>query len=384
MDEFAGERRLEQQVAGQRRAPGAAAGAINPHGSQHGTHRRRQRPEVPRGDVVDALTGCDHQNVDRAQLRLRPLLRGQQLQGAVDALHALDVHRQRVQEDAGHGMARDLSQVGVLTGHRSLGLRFVQAAGPHHEDAICPQVNGRGDGRSLAHGAITQVVRAPLHVELDRREDKRDGRRGHEVIEREPLAHGQALRTGPGLDRLGAVVVGDVLAAGVARPRDRHRIDVPLGHQVGQALHVEQVRQQLAQGFVVEQGARAGAAPAGHGPAQREQGQPLGPALDDAEGVGAIDLLGAEISPDLDHGAQGEVVVVGPTGQGHGVEGASRGAADDAKGAGAALLARITPNQLQGLEHTDLVGGACAPTGQDQCGLAWLAHARCPGRDRCA
>jgi len=149
---------------------------------------------------------------------------------------------------------------------------------------------------------------------------------------------------------------------------------MPFGHQLGQAIDAKEVGQEVAQGLVVEQGARTGAAPTGQGPAQGEEGQPLRPAADDAQGVGVVDLLGPKIAPDLNHGPHGEVVVIGAARQGQAVDRPRRGATDDLERVAAARLTGIAADVLQGLEHTHLVGGAGAPPSEDQCGFAWQTH----------
>ena len=73
----------------------------------------KKRSTSSRRDVVQALGGRNHQRLQWPQVGVGQRRFGQQGRRAVDAAQALDVHRQRVQEDAGRGVACDLRQVGI-------------------------------------------------------------------------------------------------------------------------------------------------------------------------------------------------------------------------------------------------------------------------------
>src|SRR5688500_15615948 len=96
VDERAAERLLEQQVArqvGARAVEGAS-------GAQHEAHRGGQLVQEARSDALQGLRGRDEKHLHGAQVhaRLRQLLGRDQLHRAVDALEALDVDRQAVEE----------------------------------------------------------------------------------------------------------------------------------------------------------------------------------------------------------------------------------------------------------------------------------------------
>ena len=90
-----------------------------------------------RGDVVDALRRRDHQALHRAQWRGVAQRFGQERQRAVDAVHALDVHRQRIQKNTGHGMASNLRQGGVRGGRPRHIFRLVHTPSANDEQLVC-------------------------------------------------------------------------------------------------------------------------------------------------------------------------------------------------------------------------------------------------------
>jgi hypothetical protein len=152
---------------------------------------------VARGDVVDALAGRDHQRFQRPQRRVVPGAVGQQGQRAVDALHALDVHRQRVQEDAGHRMAGDLGQVGVASSGGGC------TGGPCMRPA--PMISSRSAPRWMAgdSGAVCRIEPSPYQPACPSpstrvgRKDERNGRRRQQVLLRDGRGHGDALLRTP-------------------------------------------------------------------------------------------------------------------------------------------------------------------------------------------
>ena len=108
-------RRFEQQVARQRRAARVVALARHADAAQHRADRHRQAAEVlrrrcrraagsARSPARRSAAGC----VARARFGR------QQRQRAVDALQALDVDRQRIEEDVRQRMAGDLREVRIL------------------------------------------------------------------------------------------------------------------------------------------------------------------------------------------------------------------------------------------------------------------------------
>ena len=181
-------------------------------------------------------------------------------------------------------------------------------------------------------------------------------------------AHGPALRANPRRARLLRAVEGDVLAGGVARRRDRERLQMAVGDQAGQPVELHQRFQQFGERFVVEQRVRARLAPARHGPAQRQQGEPVRAAAQHAERVGAVHLLGPKPAPDLGDVAHRVIEMVRATGQRRGVDGPRRGAAHDLEWA---VLARQTAGDAQvgnRLQHSHLIGSAGTAARKNQRG----------------
>src|SRR5512134_4064104 len=117
VDQRAAERLLEQEVAREIRAR-AVEGAGGP---QYEAHGPRQLMDEARGDALQRLRGGDEKHLDRAQLdvRLGEALGRDQLDRAVDALQALDVDHERVEEDAVERMAGDLGERWVRIGSRA-------------------------------------------------------------------------------------------------------------------------------------------------------------------------------------------------------------------------------------------------------------------------
>ena len=158
-----------------------------------------------------------------------------------------------------------------------------------------------------------------------------------------------------------------MLARGIARGRDRQRAQMALGNQPGQARQRHQIGlQQLAQRRVVEQRARAHAAPAGQGPTQRQQAQPARAAAQHAQCIGAIDMFCVQMTPDMGHLPHREVEVVGAAGQCRGIDRAGRRAGDDRKGVGPMSMPAAAPDMGNGFEHADLVGSAGAAAREQQ------------------
>ncbi len=199
------------------------------------------------------------------------------------------------------------------------------------------------------------------------REDEWDRRRRHQVRQPDLARHGHALRAQPGLEGPGGLTEGDMLAAAVGRAGDGQRAKVALAQQFGQSIEVHHPLHQLGQGAVVEQRARSRAAPARDGPAQRQHRQPARTGAHHAEGVGAIDLVGAEVAPDVHDTGHREVEAVGVAGQRGSVDRASRRAGNDAERV-VARCAGFAADTRHGLEHPDLVGRARAAAGEHQPG----------------
>jgi len=218
-------------------------------------------------------------------------------------------------------MARDLRQAGIaLVGDAPVG-RLLHAAGTHDQHPRGTEVDGRGDGRGLSHGAVTEPLGSTLALQLLGREHEGNGRRRKQMRQADAGGHRPALRARPGLHGLAGLVEGDVVTAGVAGGGDRQSPQVPLGQQVVQPLQGHGLGQQVGQWAVVEQGFGPRPPPARHQPAHAEHGQPLRTAADHPQRVSTVDLLGTEVLP---HGAQvlhGTLGVIGPASQRRGIDG---------------------------------------------------------------
>jgi hypothetical protein len=150
-------------------------------------------------------------------------------------------------------------------------------------------------------------------------------------------------------------------------------------HHRAQPRRVDEVIEQQLERLVVEQRPRPGAAPARDRPADRHHRQPARAGADDAERVGAVDLLGAEVLPDVDEAGDRLVEAVGAARERSGVDRARRRAGDHRERV-AALGSALAPDLRDRLQHADLVGSACAAAGEHQPGCACRVVHRAPWR----
>ena len=185
---------------------------------------------------------------------------------------------------------------------------------------------------------------------------------------RDRRAHGEPLRARPRQDVDLGVVERDVQARAVARRRDGQRVQMALRHHLAQPLGADQPTEQRLERLVVEQRARPGAPPARDHPADRHHRQPARAGADHAERIGAIDLLGAKVLPDVVDAGDGAVEVVGAAGERGSVDGAGRGAGDHRKGVAAAGVPRVLAHLRDRLQNTDLIGRPGTASGEDEAG----------------
>ena len=319
------------------------------------------------GDLVQTLAGRDHQRIDRSQRDLCPGLRRQQRQRRVDALQPLDIDRQRVEKDVRHRMAGDLRDRRVAADFQMSARRLVHAAGADDQDALRAQMHRGRDRCGLAHRAVAEPAGALAARQLDRRKDEGNRCRGQQVAYPEPGRHRDALRAVPGGDVLAALVEGDMLAAGVAGGRHRQRIQMAVVHQPLQSVEAHHAQQQRFQRAVVQQRARAQSPPAVQQPAEGHHRQPWCAGAHHAQRVGAVDLLGAELRPDIGDLAHRCIMAVGLAGQGGRVDRAGRGAGDDLVGA-VRRRADLAGDVGDGPQHAHLIGRTRPAAGQQQPG----------------
>jgi len=254
---------------------------------------------------------------------------------------------------------------------------LVHAAGPDHQHLLRAQVHGRRDRRRLPHRAVAEPLDRAAQVERLGREDERDGRRRDQVLDRQPRdARGDALGAHPGLPLLVGLIEGDVVARGVAGPGHGQRVDVALGQHVVQSIHLDPLGEQAAQRRVVEQAARARAAPAVQRPAQRHHRQPLRAGADHSQRIGGIDLVDVDVLPDVHQPVDRGAEVVGLAGQRGSVDRAGGSAGNHLEGV-VAGGAGVAPELRDGREHADLIGRASPPSGKDEaCPGLGILHGR--------
>src|SRR3954468_5839328 len=361
VDQRAAERLLEQQVARKVRAR-AVEGAGR---SQDETHGGRQLVHEARCDSLEGLRRRDEQHLHRPQLRVLERLGWNECERAIDPFEALDVDHQAVEEDAVQRVPGDLRErrVDVRAGAR---LIDALASGTDDQHTVRPEVQRWAHRRDLTHRAVAEV----LAVQLHRGEDKRQRRRGEQVLHLQGDRRPDALVALPALQTAAALEEGHALAGGVARGGYAHGVE-RAGVEVQPDFFGRDILfQEGAQGRVVEKGHRV--APR-H---EHRGGEPACAALHDAPGVGAIDVVAVHALPERKeprHRA-GEVICRG--GEACYVDGAGRGPGEDWK-----RVARGSAEDVaHRLEHARLVGGARAAAGEHQ-PRPRLHPARREGRD---
>ena len=137
-------------------------------------------------------------------------------------------------------------------------------------------------------------------------------------------------------------------------------------YQPGQAHERHHLGQQFFERRVVQQRARAQAAPARQGPAQRHQREPARTAAHHRERVGAIHLVRMELAPYAGDAAHGAVEIISAAGQRGGVDGPRRRARDDGERIGFATRTARLAQVGNGLQHAHLVGGPRPAPGKQQ------------------
>jgi hypothetical protein len=151
-------------------------------------------------------------------------------------VYALDIDRQRVEKDARHRMACDLRDAGITRVRRQTARRLVHAPGTYHQQALCAEVDRWRDRCGLAHRTIAKPLKLTTAVEFGGRKNERNRRRRQQVLLGQGRRKRHPLRAGPGRDRRRSLVEGDMLAAAIARSRDRQGLQVARGQQLGQAM----------------------------------------------------------------------------------------------------------------------------------------------------
>ncbi|MNT01343.1 hypothetical protein D3C72_1358040 [compost metagenome] len=284
---------------------------------------------MPAGDGVEPFGRRDDQQFHRFQRRLAQQLGRQHRQGQVDAVQALDVDCQAVEENRRQRMAGDLRQARVARRFGRGGRRFRHASRTHHQHFICAQVNGWRDRCQLAHGSVAAVFALAAHVQGYGGEDEGDGGRRQQMLHADLVRQGQALRAHPRCDIFGRLVKRHVAAVRIRRCRHGQRMQQAVGQGRVQARQVEHAVQQADQRGIVEQGTGRRRMPLAQQPAERQQGQPARARADHAQRIGSVHLLDFDVLPHVEQLLHAFAEIIGTAGQRRGVDGTGRGAADD-------------------------------------------------------
>jgi hypothetical protein len=127
------------------------------------------------------------------------------------------------------------------------------------------------------------------------------------------------------------------------------------------AVEVERGGEEVRERRVVEQRARRAArAESEGGPAERERREPAAARRRDAGPVGAIDLVGAQIRPEVGETGRAEREVIGVTCDGGGVDRARLGAADHRERHRAAQRIGLRGEFRERTQRAGLVSRACS------------------------
>src|SRR5690606_24559157 len=344
LDQFIAVLRLEQQVAQQvtARASGGTTTA------QKQPQRRRQRAPVTRRDHIQRFAGRYHHDVHMPQTGVPPVqcrVRRQE----VEALQLFQVGFQVVDEGTVQQMAAQLCQRGWrwrLIGRRR-GHRRRTAAGPvsnaYHQNPIGSKVQRRTQRRLLAHGPIA----VPAAVQIDRREQQGNRRRGHQMVEPQPGLHTDPSVPPPGSDTVVALIEVHRARGMVVEGADRDRLQTPGLQPFLDATETHVPGEQRAQRAVVQQRrgiptARAQKVGVHPAPGLGQQSRP----------VSAHPLVTAKAGPDRQHAVDRGMQTGRVRRQCQGIDRPGGGTGDDGK-----RIGRIRPGQLaQAGQHSHLIG----------------------------
>ncbi len=348
----------EQQVGQERRTAWARAA----HGPQQYPQRARKLPDVAKRDLVQHHAGRDYAQADVAKRNGtggEPV--GRDLpDGGVDQADLFQIGAQRVGEDARQDLPADLRH------RRRRGLAF--AVGAHaaarradDQDAIGAEVQRRAGGRHLPHRAVAEV----LAIDRSGRKDERNGARREQVRHADHRALADALRALPQVDAGRRLAERHRHPAAIAHRGDRQGVERAAAERGLDPGEGYRTRQKFGERRVVEEARRTAMPPRRH---ERRQPAPAGSG--EAQGVGAIDVPGVEIAPELAQPRRRAQEIGGAGGDGDGVDGARRGSADDGEGNG---LAGGKPAGYR-MQDAGLIGGAGAATGENDRQLRSRGH----------
>jgi DME family drug/metabolite transporter len=238
--------RLERQVAEEVLSRGAgradALQEVPQHRGEAAVLVLRELPQVLGRPEDERGNGAD---VEVAGLELLPRHEGE---GPVHALQPLEVRVEEIQEHGVQEHARDLGERhrGRLVALLPLGglRRRSKPALTHRDDPVGPHVD-RGAHRVVHPDAPVAVERA---VDGHRREEHRDGRRGHDVIDRDPRTDPDPVRAGPGPQVGRALVERHPRAGVVVRRGDRHTPQPPRPQMPAHPADGDPVLDEVAEG----------------------------------------------------------------------------------------------------------------------------------------
>ncbi|MNF90911.1 hypothetical protein D3C84_734970 [compost metagenome] len=180
-------------------------------------------------------------------------------------------------------------------------------------------MQGRADGRRLAHRAVTEILRA----DPDRREQQRNRRAGQQVLHRQLRRHTNTPVAQPGINGPAPLIEGDGLAGLITERRHRHRPQLLLGDGLLDARGMELGLEQFAQRRTVDQRHRQLVPQAQQ--AMNDETPGLG---NNAPPVAAHDLMAAHRLPERRQPLDGGLEVHRPARQADRVDRPRRGADD--------------------------------------------------------
>ena len=179
---------------------------------------------------------------------------GQQATEVIEPLKQLDIAFQAVDKRTVEHMPANLRQRRLLSVVvvRLAGLKVRPArvaAHPHHQHPVGSQMQRRTDWRRLPHCAIAKI----LFADFDRGKQKRDGRTGQQMFNRQSGGHADAPMAQPAIDGALALIKGHRLTGRIAKCSNRDSPQVMPGNRLFNTGEVDPVLEQIAQGRTVEQ-----------------------------------------------------------------------------------------------------------------------------------
>ena len=121
-------------------------------------------------------------------------------------------------------MTSDLRKTGIAGKLTELTLH-TDVTRTNHQHLVGTEMNSWRNRCHVAHRAITKVLTAIIAVQRHRRKNKRNRRRGQQMINCDLLLNRHSLRPLPWRNLSCRLIKNDVPACGIRRSRHRQRID---------------------------------------------------------------------------------------------------------------------------------------------------------------